>query len=91
MTTLPIAVAHREIYALYEIAQTMGDSGFSGDKVAIEVHAAMDQWGTDEGRIFRNLKGLTAFKGMVVRKYYAAHGWGDLDEVKTLLGPAAVV
>ena len=64
---------------LNEIAQAMGGGGFDGNKIATEVHAAMDQWGTDESRIFNNLKGLTVFKGMVVRKFFRAHGWGDLD------------
>lgn len=64
---------------LNEIVHAMGDTGFDGAKIAQECHAAMDQWGTDEGRIFRNLKGLTGFKGMVVRKYYTAMGFGNLD------------
>lgn len=53
--------------------------GFDADKIATEVHAAMDQWGTDEARIYRNLHNLNVLQASLVRKIYAAKGWGNLD------------
>lgn len=53
--------------------------GFDGDKIATEVHAAMDQWGTDEAKIYRNLHNLTVLQGSLVRKIFSAKGWGNLD------------
>ncbi len=53
--------------------------GFDADKIATEVHAAMDQWGTDEAKIYRNLHNLTVLQGSLVRKIFSAKGWGNLD------------
>ncbi|MGL4397988.1 MAG: hypothetical protein ACRCS9_15735 [Hyphomicrobium sp.] len=76
---MAVAPTKENAEKLNEIVHAMGDSGFDGAKIAQECHAAMDQWGTDEDRIFRNLKGLTGFKGKIVRIYYTAMGFGDLD------------
>jgi hypothetical protein len=53
--------------------------GFDADKIATEVHAAMDQWGTDEAKIYRNLHNVTVLQASLIRKIYAAKGWGNLD------------
>ncbi|HSW24913.1 MAG TPA: hypothetical protein VLJ62_19275 [Burkholderiaceae bacterium] len=54
--------------------------GFDAAHIAQEVHGAMDQIGTDEQRIFDNLRGLNKLRGAVVRKMYMAIFGDDLDE-----------
>ena len=45
-----------------------GGGGFDAAHIAQELHAAMDQIGTDEGRIYASLRGLSRLRGAVVRK-----------------------
>ncbi len=63
-------------------------SGFDAVQVARELHAAMDQMGTDEDRLFASLRGLTPLRGAVVRKVYLAmfHSSLDFDLVDDLSG-----
>ncbi len=63
---------------LNDVARSQGP-GFDAARIAQNVHAAMDQWGTDEQRIFDNLRSLTVLQGAVVRKMYRAIFDSDLD------------
>lgn len=55
--------------------------------VASEVHQAVDQWGTDEDKIFSALSGLTPLGANAARKCYTANNWGDMDaDIKSELG-----
>ena len=64
---------------LNAVARSEGGD-FDGASIAEKLHAAMDQWGTDEGAIFAALAGLTPLRGMIVRKYYRLRYDEDLDE-----------
>jgi hypothetical protein len=55
-------------------------SDFDAMKIASEAHAAMDQWGTEENRIYTALASLTPIQAAAVRKCYVAEEYGsDLD------------
>lgn len=56
-----------------------GGGGFDAAHIAQELHAAMDQIGTDEARIYASLRGLSRLRGAVVRKQYYAMFGSDLD------------
>ena len=62
------------------IAEVQRPGGFNAYKVASEVHGAVDQWGTDEDRIYKALSNLTPLRGAAARKCYRASGWGDMDK-----------
>lgn len=69
---------HATANKLNEVARTQG-AGFDAARIAQNVHAAMDQWGTDEQRIYDSLRSMTALQGAVVRKMYRAIFDSDLD------------
>ena len=48
--------------------------------LASELHEAMDQWGTDEDKIFRALAGLTPLQARAIRACYQAKFHRSLDE-----------
>jgi hypothetical protein len=54
--------------------------GFNAEQIVTGVHAAMDQWGTDEAQIYSQLNGLSRLKGAAVRKLYYARFGSSLDE-----------
>lgn len=57
-----------------------GGGGFDAAHIAQELHAAMDQMGTDEARIYASLRGLSRLRGAVVRKQYYAMFGSSLDD-----------
>ena len=64
-------------------------AGFNAYALASEAHQAMDQWGTDEAKIFRALAGLTPLQAAALRKCYRAEFGGDLDaDLRSELGGA---
>ncbi|MBK4216482.1 hypothetical protein JJJ17_11145 [Paracoccus caeni] len=69
---------HGTANKLNDVARAQSGS-FNAASIAQNVHAAMDQVGTDERRIFDNLRGLTALQGAVVRKMYMAMFHRSLD------------
>lgn len=69
---------HSTANKLNDVARTQG-AGFDAARIAQSVHAAMDQWGTDEQKIFDSLRSMTALQGAVVRKMYRAIYDSDLD------------
>lgn len=69
---------HATANKLNDVARTQG-AGFDAARIAQNVHAAMDQWGTDEQRIYDSLRSMTALQGAVVRKMYRAIFDSDLD------------
>jgi hypothetical protein len=54
--------------------------GFNAEQIVTGVHAAMDQWGTEEAQIYSQLNGLTRLKGAAVRKLYFAQFGSSLDK-----------
>ena len=64
---------------LAEIARSTGGP-FNPSGIAEKLRAAMDQIGTDEDLIFNSLRGITPFRGQVIRKYYRAIYDRDLDD-----------
>ncbi|SNR51306.1 hypothetical protein EYF88_10905 [Paracoccus sediminis] len=69
---------HATANKLNDVARSQG-AGFDAARIAQNVHAAMDQWGTDEQRIFDSLRSMTVLQGAVVRKMYRAIFDSDLD------------
>jgi len=57
-----------------------GGADFDAARIAQQLHAAMDQIGTDEARIYANLRGLSRLRGAVVRKQYFAMFGSELDQ-----------
>lgn len=53
--------------------------GFDAASIAQQVHAAVDQWGTDEAAIYTQLQGLNTIQAAAVRKVYRSHYHSDLD------------
>jgi len=53
---------------------------FNVTVIASEVHAAMDQWGTEEDNIFKALAGLTPIQARAVRARYKTRYGRSLDE-----------
>lgn len=69
---------HATANKLNDVARSQS-AGFDAARIAQNVHAAMDQWGTDEQRIFDSLRSMTVLQGAVVRKMYRAIYDSDLD------------
>ncbi len=70
---------HPTANKLNDVARAQG-AGFDAARIAQSVHAAMDQWGTDEQKIFDSLRSMTVLQGAVVRKMYRAIFDSDLDQ-----------
>ena len=64
---------------LAEVARSTGGA-FDPSGIAQKLRGAMDQVGTDEDQIFDSLRGLTPFRGQIVRKYFRAIYDRDLDD-----------
>jgi annexin-like protein len=64
--------------ALRDVARAV-NPGFNPEKLTSDLHRAVDQWGTDEGLIYRSLANLTPLEVAILRKVYSVRGWGDLD------------
>ncbi|MCK5218064.1 hypothetical protein KAR10_00995, partial [bacterium] len=79
-----IAKPDEEFEKLNAVGRAMRP-GFDCAQIAQDVHAAMDQIGTDEAAIYNSLQGLNAIQGAAVRKVYRIrypdpHG-RDLDQM----------
>ena len=79
LTATPVGYGdHATVTRLETVANADG-GGFDANKIATDCHGAIDQIGTDEAKIFGALRGLTAFRGSIVRKAYRARFDSDLD------------
>jgi len=61
------------------IANVQQPGGNNAYHIASEVHGAVDQWGTDEDRIYKALANMSPLRAVAARKCYTAKGWGDMD------------
>ncbi|ATY30903.1 polymorphic toxin type 4 domain-containing protein [Sphingomonas psychrotolerans] len=79
LTAMPVSYGQFDLVEQLERVANGDGGGFSAATIAIECHAAMDQIGTDEDKIFGALRGLTGLRGAIVRKAYRAKFDSDLD------------
>lgn len=75
-------VAYRDAETAEKLAEIARSTGgpFDPEGIARKLRAAMDQIGTDEDLIFSSLRGITPFRGHVVRKFYRVMYDRDLDK-----------